>query len=888
MNATPGSGTGEPIGADRAREQSEAVSPMHTPAVTARYRDELQVMLHALFADFLKAQEPRLHDVLASARALDAHEGALLIKALQSIGIRFQLSAIAEQIAETRKLRLVEAAGGADAVVGSFHRTLARAAGRGCTDADVAAALADLQVVPTIASHPTEAKRVTILESHRRIYRTLVELEADGVTPRERERLIVRLKNAIALLWMTGELRLEWPTLDEELSWCLHLFNETLFSETQEAGERLTDAVRRHFPNAGAATPAFLTYHTWIGGDCEGNPDVTAETIRHALQRYRDNAIQHHAAQFDRLVETLSISDQVSPPDETFLGRLDACLQATGQAASIRRRNPHEPFRQFCVACAMRLRQTAGRRDSDEGQAVPYGTPGELIDDVRALEQGLRAIGASGVADSDVAPLGHLIDSVGFRTAALDIRAHAGAIERAAAALVSGAQPSDDDAADEQRRTVALFELLAEPRPDPDALGTLLLSGTSSSDDVMHVVRLAEALTATEGLPPIVPLFETLESVSAAPAILDELLSDPQGRSTLADRSGVVEIMLGYAECNRECGQLSSVWALHKAQSALLTVSRRHRVPLRFVHGRGGALSRGRAPTGRAIAAQPAGTVSGRLRVVEQGEAVSANYANPGTAGTHLELLGAGVLAHTLGATPGALVQQGEPWMDEVMETLSQDSRSAYRELITMPGFQDYFQSASPVREFSSLRVGSPATAPGARTGASAPSSVEWVFAWSQNRHLLTGWYGLGSALDRRIADGGLEPLRSMFATLKVFRLVINEVEKTLHQTDLAIAARYAGLVQDASVRDRVFEAIRTEHELTVRHLLAITGQIDIAERFPGFRHRIADAAPLIDRCNAWQVGLLKSHRADPGQSWTRTPLLLSMHCIATGLGWAG
>ena len=266
---------------------------------------------------------------------------------------------------------------------------------------------------------------------------------------------------------------------------------------------------------------------------------------------------------------------------------------------------------------------------------------------------------------------------------------------------------------------------------------------------------------------------------------------------------------------------------------------------------------------------------------------MSAKYSNRGTARTHLELLGAGVLDHTLTGAAADTARTGDR-AAEAMEALSGDSRAAYRDLVETPGFLDYALSASPVRELSLLRTGSP---PPTRSGAAGPdglSAIEWVFAWNQNRHLLTGWYGLGSALDARISAGGLEDLKAMLSELKVFRLVLDEAEKTLHQTDMAIAARYAGLVDDEGTRRRVFDKIAAEHALTMRHVLSITGERGIAERFPGFRRRIGEAAPLIDRCNAWQVGLLRHHRADPAQRWPRVPLLLSMHCITTGLGWTG
>ena len=696
---------------------------------------------------------------------------------------------------------------------------------------------------------------------------------------------------------MTGESRLERPTLDEELSWGLHFFNETLVEGTREVGDRLGDAVRRHFPDARVDARAFLRFGSWIGGDRDGNADVSTAVTRRTLRRHHDNAIGRYTAELDGLVRLLSISEHISPPDEAFRERLSACLDATGDAEGVARRNPHEPFRQFCAACAIRLRANLGAAD---GVAVPYRGPDELADDLSALERALREIGAAGVASGDVASLRRLVACFGFRTASLDIRQNAAVVRRTVAAL--GGTPAtladelaagvdvDTEGADldeEAAECVALFALLGESHPDPEAVGAFILSMSSSAEDVLGVVWLAAAVGATANFPPIVPLFETIDNLREAPDILDGLLADARTRAAVTDEAGVLEIMLGYAETDKDGGYLASVWESHKAQRALSAVGEKRGVPVRFLHGRGGAVSRGGVTTGRAIAAQPRDTVRGRLRVIEHGEVVSAKYSNLDTARTHLELLGAGVLDHTLRGT----ARGPSPMTAEVaatMEALASESREAYRELLETPGFLDYFLAASPIEEISLLRAGSLAPARLGAAGLEHLRANAWAFAWSQNRHHLTGWYGVGSALEARVSAGELEALRAMFAESKLFRLLIDEVEKTLRQTDMAIAARYAGLVEEEDTRRRVFGKIVAEHELTVRHLLAVTGETVIAERFPSFRRRIDDAAPLIERCNAWQVGLLRGHRADRSQDWARVPLLLSMNGIATGLGWTG
>lgn len=874
----------------------------------AQYRNEIDELLLGLLDEFLKKKEPRVADVMQNARALDAHEGALQVKALQSIGIRFQLSAIAEEIADIKKIRVAEASGGPDAVIGSFHRALGKAARRGVSAEDVGEALSSFRVSPTITAHPTEAKRVTILETHRRIYRKLVDLEANRWTPREREHLIQELRNYIELLWMTGELRLDRPTLDDEVSWGLHFFNETLFQGSVGARRQLQDALRRHYPSITGEPQAYLRFSSWIGGDRDGNPNVTATVTRRTLNRHRDNAIQRYTEELQQLTKVLSISERVNPPSEKLKRRLANALDASGNKTQIRNRNPHEPFRQYCMAIVDRL--------NGGGEAIPYTSPDELISDIAAIEDGLVDIGAGTIAMTNVAPLRLLVETFGLRTASLDIRQNSDVINRSAHALMMlegeapkpgteawakrlrsdtsrefSISPDEADLDPETAETVALFRLFGEQRMDRDAIGAFVLSMTHSVEDVLAVRWIAKALgVADDRFPHIVPLFETIEDLRNGSKIIGALLALPDAREALTDHDGRVEVMLGYSDSNKDGGFLASVWELSKAQRAIVSACDAQGMKVSFFHGRGGSVSRGGGPTGRAIAAQPPGTVQGRLRVTEQGEVVSMKYSNRGTARTQLELLGASVLSHTL-RERGTVPQNKLSDASKLVEALSQTSQAKYRALLEADGFLDYFYSASPVEELALLKIGS---RPSKRFGAAGLEdlrAIPWVFAWSQNRHMLTGWYGLGTALEAGIAEHGLDPFKEMFENKKVFRLVIDESEKTLLQADMSMAARYAALVQDRATRDAIFGSIREEYDRTCNALMQITGEATIGDRFPMFSRRINKARPLIERCNAWQVELLRRYRTSTNEEvrqHTRVPLLLSMHCIATGLGWTG
>jgi phosphoenolpyruvate carboxylase len=324
------------------------------------YREHVDGLLTNLLDNVVRQHEPRLAGLLSGEADADPSDTGLLIKALQAIGLRFQLGSIAEEISQTQTLRSIETSAGPDAVIGSFHAALAKAASGGVEPQKLARVLNRMEVTPTITAHPTEAKRTTVLEAYRRIYRTLVELESSRWTPRERDRLTLKIRNQIELLWLTGELRLHRPTLDEEVTWGLHFFNETLFSGAVEAWRDLQDALARHYPEDGIEAPAVLRFASWIGGDRDGNPNVTTAVTYRTLLKMRDNALRHYVGELDRLISMLSISDRITPAPEAFRHQLDALLARTGQREAIERRNSRELFRQFLSAMQMRLRANMG------------------------------------------------------------------------------------------------------------------------------------------------------------------------------------------------------------------------------------------------------------------------------------------------------------------------------------------------------------------------------------------------------------------------------------------------------------------------------------------------------------------------------------------------
>ncbi|MGX9147490.1 phosphoenolpyruvate carboxylase [Mesorhizobium sp. 128a] len=881
-----------------------------------KFREDERSLLLRLLLQVASAREPEIAAVLSGRRSLVSLAPEQRIPALQASGVWFQLLAISDELLAMRTRRELEQGAGADEVPGSFASVIAQMAANGHSAQEVQATVDGLCVGPTMTAHPTEAKRVTVLEIHRRIYRKLTELDQPRWAPRERDLLVADLESEIELLWMTGELRLERPTVEREIAWGLHFFREVIFEATPQLYGKLQDAFQRHYPGEQVRIPSFMRYASWIGGDRDGNPNVTAAMTAHALAEYRNTAIGWYLTQMQRLVTALSVSSNVVDLPENFTPLLQKALDKSGWAHEITARNPDEPLRQFASALLARLEATR------DGGVATYPSAAAFGADLSGLSSVLEAIGGRAVARRFVQPLLQQVGSFGFRTVSLDVRENSTVVNRVLAELfaltadpvaagtpqwsarirsaLSQSEQLEIDAgrlSPEAQELLSTFAVIATSGADTDAVGCFVLSMTRSVDDLLAVYLLAQYCGLSTGSGGtirlrIVPLFETIADLQAAPAILNGLLDTSLVRRTVRDFGARQEIMLGYSDSNKDGGFLASNWELAKAQKRLAAVGRKQKVRISFFHGRGGSVSRGGAPTGRAIAAQPAGTVAGAMRVTEQGEVVSSKFANRGTGLNQLEILAAGVLAHSVGP-PSDIETKQAPEFEEALEALAGMSQASYARLMAEPGFLDYFNQASPVAELGLLKMGS---RPERRFGAGGIAdlrAIPWVFAWSQNRHLLTGWYGIGSALSSFVAvrgDAGRDLLARMFEHSRFFRLIVDEAEKTLYQSDMEIARLYAGLVSDSDAAARIHTRIAAEYELTRRLIRDLTGG-DLSVRFPMFKRRFDSLQGPMDDIHRLQVDLLREVRANTGaadQKRATDALLVSINCISSGLGWTG
>ena len=903
---------------------------MDTDAADSDYESQVSGLLFELLLEVAARHEPEVVPLLRGEIDGEGLTPRLLARTLQAQGIWFQLLSIAEQNAAMRRRREAENRLGYQGVRGTFAQLISDAAAVGITADRIRGLLAELRIRPVITAHPTEAKRVTVLERHRRIYRGLMDLESPRWTARERAELIQKLGSEIELLWLTGELRLEKPTVAQEVAWGLHFFNETLFDAVPGLLEKLETALKQSYPGERFEVRPFFQFGAWMGGDRDGNPFVTNEITRQTLETNRAASLVRYRVRVAELIRTLSIAEstvRVPPGLRDVLAQL---LTEVEDPRGIATRNRGELFRQYFSCMLAKINATLLPPGTTSASVRGYAGADELIADLVVAEDALIQCRAPGLAERFVRPLRREVETFRFCSVRLDCRENSTRTTAALQALWqatggAGEPPLSDSVAwrnwlnaelsqarsgvrdlpglpAEAAETLGIFRLIGDTRQrnDRDAFGTFILSMTHSAEDLLGVYLLAkeaglfsDAAAVETCTLPIVPLFETIEDLRAAPTIMRELLGNAMVKRSIRAQGGVQDVMIGYSDSNKDGGFLASNWELYKAQVKLTRLGQELKVPISFFHGRGGSVSRGGIPTGRAIAAQPAGSINGRFRITEQGEVVSFKYANRGTASYQIELLATSVFEHSLKSdSEQALVPVTE--FEEVMEALAGTSRAAYSQLIQQPDLITYLQAASPLDELAMLNIGSrPARRFGAKTLADL-RAIPWVFAWSQNRHIIPGWFGVGSGLGAFLQvrkDPGLRLLQRMFREFRLFRLIVDEVEKTLLQVDMAIAGDYAALVEDPAVRASIFDSLEREYRLTSDMLLKVSGGRRIAERFPILRERLARKLPSIAQANRQQVELLRRYRGarqDAEKESYKAPLLLSVNCIAAGFGSTG
>lgn len=880
--------------------------------------------------------------------SLDVDEAEALSRAFS---LYFQLVNLAEERDTVRRLRTDRTAAGRP-VEGTPDAAVDWLTERGWSGDRVAALLARMRVTPVLTAHPTEARRRTLLTALRRCYRLLEQLDDPRLGATDDAEIRRRLREEISILWRSAAVRRLAPSPVDEVRTAMTFFDETIFRvvpRVYRAFDRALDRTAggdegrgpgRPATGSGAAAgvgaatavdagltgtrpalmAAFLRWGSWIGGDRDGNPFVTAELTRQVPRIHADHLLRGYEAVATRLLATIAAyvpRAEIQPALEARLARDAEAIPETMR--DMARRYPDEPYRQRLGAIAERLRRTRAYL-TEEGGAIAgrYGGPEQLVAELEEMQRCLVADRLPRVAFGEVQDFRWQVETFGFHLASLELRQHS-MVHETALAVLRGAEP--DLAAElvpgvTAAEVVATFRAAAaiQRRFGEDACHRYVISFTRSAGDVQRVLDLTEIAAdpsipaaATGGIGPgapgldVVPLFESSDALTGCGELLDALLSDPRYRRHLAARGNRQEVMLGYSDSNKEAGFLAAVWMLYRAQSRLAEVARRHGIELTLFHGRGGAIGRGGGPTNRAILAQAPRSIDGRFKMTEQGETVAANYANLAIAEHHLGIVGSAVAISSTEEHDECVDEvdrRGEAAMDELAEL----ARRAYRSLVyEEPGFERFFRAATPVEELSTMALGSrPARrrAAGETSGPELASSsgieslraIPWVFSWSQARIGLPAWYGLGSALEgfeKAHGEGSLAQIAELYRDWPFLTSAFDNAELILGRAETRIAATFAALAGDAEGA-RFWGAIIGEYERSIRGLAKVTGRGELLAAEPQVGRSIRLRRPYIDPLSHIQVRFLARLRSlpadDPDRERFRRLVQLAVNGVAAGL----
>ena len=850
---------------------------------------------------------------------IDIHQAIPVIRAFTHFAL---LANVAEDIHRERR-RAVHVAAGEPPQNSSLAATYLKLDSAELDSATVADALTGALVSPVITAHPTETRRRTIFDTQHRITE-LMRLRMHGHTQTDDGRDIEReLRRHILTLWQTALIRLSRLKIQDEIETGLRYYQAAFLEVIPQVNAEVRMALKARWPDAYLLDEPILRPGSWIGGDRDGNPNVTADVVRLATGRASYTALEHYFAEISALEEELSMSARLVTVSDELAGLADKCLEPA---------RADEPYRRAVRVIHGRLTATAAEildiqpeHELDLG-LERYLTPAELLADLDVVDKSLRANGSGVLADDRLARLREAVHVFGFHLSGLDLRQNSDVHEQVVAELLAwaGVHP-DYRSLPEPERVELLAAELATRRPltkddaelselarkeldivaagaravhvfGPKAIPNYIISMCQSVSDMLEaaillkevgLLSLAGGVSGSDVYAPvgIVPLFETIDDLQRGSSILEAALDLPLYRAVVDARAQSQEVMLGYSDSNKDGGYLAANWALYRAELDLVESARKTGIRLRLFHGRGGTVGRGGGPSYDAILAQPPGAVNGSLRITEQGEVIAAKYAEPRIAHRNLETLLAATLEATLLDIEG-LGDAASPAY-EVLDELAARAQRAYAELVhETPGFVEYFKASTPVSEIGALNIGSRPTSRKPTTSISDLRAIPWVLAWSQSRVMLPGWYGTGSAFEAWIAegDGRLEVLRDLYRRWPFFRTVLSNMAQVLAKSDMGLAAHYSELVEDEALRRRVFDKILDEHQRTIRVHKLITGQDDLLADNPSLARSVFNRFPYLEPLNHLQVELLRRYRSGDDDELVQRGILLTMSGLATAL----
>jgi len=846
-------------------------------------------------------------------------------KLIQALSISFQLLNMVEENAAAQFRRKLETQEGTKAIRGSWGETFARWQEAGLSEQQMAELLPTLHIQPVLTAHPTEAKRVTVLSLHRELYLLLVKRENTVWSANEKKELREQTKALLERWWRTGEIYLEKPNLSAERNNLLHYFKNVFPRALQRTDQRLRDAWAEaglnpqtlsnvdHFPR--------MAFGSWVGGDRDGHPFVTPHITGETLGIHRQSALEMLHAELKTLGSKMSFSAYSNPVSDAFKATLEQKAYAHGSAGQeALARNPSEPWRQYVNLLVLNLEHTlAGRLRKG------YRKASELAADLVVLRQSLQEAGANRMAQDLVFPLERLVQTFGFHLAKLDIRNNSAYHEKAISQILAKAGYQDANYAEwsEEKRLAFLNEELQLNRPflvpdtacgtEADAvlgylrvvrewidqhgvagIGSFIVSMTRSLSDLLLVYIFMRETGLLDEAIPVVPLLETIEDLEAGPVILEAYLSHPLTQKRLERMDEAVqEIMLGYSDSNKDGGILASRWNIYRAERRLTEVADQHQIKLCFFHGIGGTISRGGGKIHRFLDSKPLGGLTGNIKLTVQGETIAQQYANLINATYNLEMLIAGVARQTMRPQLPGVTEDEYPY--DLVDELTAASLKQYRSLIDHPDFIRFYGEATPIDILEQSKIGS---RPARRTGKRSLHdlrAIPWVFSWSQARFNLTGWFGLGKALEQLQerepqSNERFQRAAQEWAFLKYFLI---QVETNLLNADEEMMQAYGNLVEDQELRQELMGLIQHDREAGLRAISRIM-DASVEDRRQSQLQNIALRGDALQILNQLQIKYLQAWRRDRAEDPERaaeqwlTKNLLLVNAIAGGLKHTG
>lgn len=833
------------------------------------------------------------------------------------------LSNIAEDLHHNRRRR-AHLRAGSPPQDGSVTLTLQRVVTQGIETEQLEDFFKNALIAPVLTAHPTEVQRRSTLDYQLTIQRLLKERDRTQLTPNELRHNEEGLRTAIQTLWQTRMLRSVRLTVQDEIENGLIYYHYTFLRQLPYIYAKIEDVLERYMSAAVPKIASFLRIGSWIGGDRDGNPFVTHQIMQHAAERHSALILDFYIEEVDRIGQTMSLTERLVKVSSELEGLAST---APGLPAS----RIDEPYRRVflgiharLIATSRSLGLTASSAWHQENTAKPYADSAEFVHDLDIVIRSLKQHHSDWLAQGVLRDLRRMADVFGFHLASLDMRQHSRIHGHVIAELFEKNSPHAQDYlelsdaeriewlqteienphplissyseySDITQSELRILKMAAEihQRFGHYALPNYIISFATGVPHVLEVALLLKQVgllrfgTAPHSDINIIPLFETIDDLRNCANVMDELFSLPTYRKLLRSRNHVQEVMLGYSDSNKDGGFVTSNWEIYKAEIELTKVFKHHGVRLRLFHGRGGTVGRGGGPSYQGILAQPQGSVNGQIRLTEQGEVVASKYTDPEIGRRNLETLIAATIESTLFDRDA--VNQHVPQFYPIMEQLSSSAYAAYRDLVyNTPGFTQFFQESTPIREFAGLHIGSRPTSRKPSNKIEDLRTIPWVFSWSLNRIMIPGWYGFGSAIEAFVEQSGeeqaLTQLREMYRTWPFMQTLLSNMDMVLAKSDLGIASRYVELVADHQLREQVFDHIRAEWTRCIKWLFAITGHTELLQDNPTLSRSVRIRIPYIDPLNHLQVELLRRYRSGDDNDAVRRAIHLTINGVATGL----